>query len=464
MAADAGCGRPGRARALRVTELNHQLERGPDERGHAPERPSRPPSSGSSAGGGVGTICLLLVLVAIDPLLVLGAFLAAGIPVGPPGRRASSLEFRFIARTVAGRPFPRVPPPRLLTGREEAKEVRAFGSEGALRLRHDQRSASVLLALLRRHVRGLRPVVYSLGVVCDHDDRAGRCLFSPLVLFLKDRPDHDRRCGAATGHPPAELLAWKGCSIPFGGLLESSVFLDDLDRFLALAVPAAQPARGTGPTFTSRSRSRTFCPTPTRSRPPAVQDVDLSIGAGEVISSSVRRVRQDHPRQVSPASTPRRRAPSAWDGTDVAEFEPSRTSAAKCLGHLPGLRPRPADGDGRTSASVIRIVPMTKQRRGGAAHRQSSRLPRRPPRRAMTRFSARSRRRHRPVGRAVAAGGPGSCAPGGCATGDSRRAESALDPRAEVPVRRRLRHARGAARPALTSTGTRPRGPLIASS
>jgi len=51
---------------------------------------------------------------------------------------------------------------RVLTGRDEAKEVRAFGAERALRKRHDDRSDE-LLSLTRAHVRTRQ--FYALGSV-----------------------------------------------------------------------------------------------------------------------------------------------------------------------------------------------------------------------------------------------------------------------------------------------------------
>ena len=192
-------------------------------------------------GGAVGTAGLLGVLLHLDPLLV-PILLLAGVPSILLARRASMLEFRYMAEITPefrAREYLR----EVLTGRDEAKEVRAFGAETALRRRHDERSVGVL-ASLRRHVR--RRQWYALGGVATTTVALVASL-AVLVWFLALG-----RIGVADAGAAALGIRLLSTRLDqtfqsVSTLLESSVFLDDLDRFLGLAVPLPGSSRGAGP-------------------------------------------------------------------------------------------------------------------------------------------------------------------------------------------------------------------------
>jgi ATP-binding cassette, subfamily B, bacterial len=269
-------------------------------------------------GGAVGTASLLLVLLSIDPLLV-PVLLLAGIPSVLLTRRASLLEFRFIARVAPiarGREYLR----RVLTGRDEAKEVRAFGSESALRSRHDDRSDQVLAAM-SRHVRTRQR--YALGVVVTMTIALSVSL-ALLVWFLSMGRINVADAGAAALGIRLLSTRLEATFSSVGGLLESSVFLDDLDRFFHLAVPDGGTGRGHGPPL-----RRAICvenvsynyPGAARS---ALHEVSLVIGAGEVIAivgengSGKTTLAKVIAGLYAPTSGRIR-----WDATDAADLAPA---------------------------------------------------------------------------------------------------------------------------------------------
>jgi len=229
-------------------------------------------------GGGAGTVGLLAVLFTIDPLLV-PVLVLAGIPSVLLSRRASSLEFRFataVAPIFRVRQYLRT----VLTGRDEAKEVRAFGAENALRSRHDGRSERYL-SQLRRHVR-IRQAYALAGVATT--TAALVIALALLVWFLSlGRISLADAGAAALG---IRLLSSRLDQLfkSVGNLFESSVFLEDLDRFLGLAVVTAGPGTGTPPALRRAISVEGVCYTYPGSAEPVLHDVSLRVGAGEVVA------------------------------------------------------------------------------------------------------------------------------------------------------------------------------------
>jgi ATP-binding cassette, subfamily B, bacterial len=269
-------------------------------------------------GGLVGSAGLTLALLVIDPLLV-PVLLLVGIPSVLIARRASHLEFRFVAVSAPicrGRDYLR----DVLTGRDEAKEVRAFGAEGALRSRHDDRSESGLV-LLRRHVR--RRQLYALGVVASTTVALAVSL-AALAWFLSTG-----RIGVADAGAAAlgiRLLSSRLEQLfgSVGGLLESSVFLDDLDRFLDLAPPP--PRSGPGDLHPLRGSVviENVCYRYPSGGRAVLEDINLSIGAGEVIAivgengsgkTTLAKVVAGLYRPTS--------GRISWDGVDTADRDPA---------------------------------------------------------------------------------------------------------------------------------------------
>lgn len=269
-------------------------------------------------GSTVGTVGLLLALVAIDPLLV-PVLVLAGIPSMLLSRRASRLEFRFATVTSPvhrARDYLRT----VLTGRDEAKEIRAFGAENALRARHDDRSQSYLF-LLRGQVRTRQ--FYALGQVATMALALGASL-ALLVWFLSI--GRISLAGAGAAALGIRLLSSRLDQLfqSVAGLFESSVFLEDLDRFLGLAIVADGPGTGTAPTLHRGICVKDVSYTYPGSTQPVLHDVSLRIGAGEVVAI----VGENGSGKTTLAKLiaglyPPESGSITWDDVDVSQLEPA---------------------------------------------------------------------------------------------------------------------------------------------
>lgn len=229
-------------------------------------------------GGAAGTVALIVVLVGVDPLLVLVLALG-GVPAVLAARKVSALEFGFVADAMPlfrGRDYLRL----VLTGRDEAKEVRAFGAAGVLRDRHDERSG-LFLRDLRRHVR--RRQCYTLAAVAATTVALASSLALLVWLLSQGRITiADAGAGALGVRLLSSRLDATFQSV--GGLLESAVFLDDLDGFLALASAGPPRSGGAAPTLDRALRLDRVCYAYPGSDRPVLRDVSLTIGAGEVVA------------------------------------------------------------------------------------------------------------------------------------------------------------------------------------
>jgi ATP-binding cassette subfamily B protein len=229
-------------------------------------------------GGAFGLGGLLAALLAVEPLLV-PALLLAGIPSLLLSRRASRLEFRFVTLvnpTFRARQYLRA----VLTGRDEAKEVRAFGAEGALRSRHDDRSEEYLVRL-RGHVRTRQR--YALGSVATTSIALTMAL-ALLAWFLFIGRISFAEAGAAA--LAVRLLSSRLEQLfrSIASLMESAVFLEDLDRFLMLTVVADGPGTGAKPPLARALSVEELSYTYPGSAEPVLHDVNMWIGAGEVVA------------------------------------------------------------------------------------------------------------------------------------------------------------------------------------
>lgn len=268
-------------------------------------------------GSAVATAGLLIVLLTLDPLLV-PVLLLAGVPAVLLGRRAGRLEFRFIAAATPlfrAREYLR----GVLTGRDEAKEIRAFGTESALRQRQDDRSAEFITALAR-HVRTRQ--MYALGTV-GTTAIALTVALAALVWFLAIGQVGVADAGAAA--LGIRLLSTRLDQIfqSANGLMESSVFLDDLDQFLALAAPASLPSRGVAPSLREEMVVDGVSYTYPGSDQPAVREVSLRVRPGEIIAmvgenGSGKTTLAKIIAGLYPPTTGR----VTWDGVDAATFHP----------------------------------------------------------------------------------------------------------------------------------------------
>lgn len=231
------------------------------------------------AGALAASIGVGAVLVSISPLL-LPLLVIGGVPVLLTSRRESRLEFEF---SVAQTPVLRLREYLALiqTGRDEAKEVRAFGLAGWLRERFD-RAYSQHLGDLTSHVkrRSLLSVVGNVGTSLV-------LMLTLAVLVWMIVQGRVTVAGAGAAIVAIRMLAGQVQAL-FAGvqrIFESGLFLDDLSDFLRHrdravrdedrpSAPAGFDAiRADGVTFRYPGQDRD-----------AVHAVDLTLRAGEVVA------------------------------------------------------------------------------------------------------------------------------------------------------------------------------------
>ncbi|MEQ6902462.1 ABC transporter ATP-binding protein [Nocardioides sp. YIM 152588] len=193
---------------------------------------------GASVAAGVG---LGVTLVAISPVLA-PLVVVAGLPLLLTARHESRLEFDFAVRQTPALRL-RNYFTMLQTGRDEAKEVRAFGLAPWLGERF-QRLYGDYLVDLRRHV--LRRAAWSLAGQLGSAVVLGTTLLT-LVLLIQRGDIGVAEAGAAI--VAVRLLATQ-VQVLFGGvqaIFESGLFLEDLDQFLTLGRTAVGEDRGVDP-------------------------------------------------------------------------------------------------------------------------------------------------------------------------------------------------------------------------
>jgi ATP-binding cassette subfamily B protein len=186
-------------------------------------------------GGLLGVAGLTAALLVIEPLIV-PILLASALPLWLVSRATGRLEFNFNYVQTPGHRL-RFYLVETLIGRQDAKEVRAFGLGTILRRRWAD-SYAKYMDDLRTHVK--RRLLLALGgtfatVVVTS------AAFGLLIWFvLEDRIGLAEAGAAVLG---IRLLGsrieqvFKGIT----GLFESSMFLDDFHRFLSRRPPPADP-------------------------------------------------------------------------------------------------------------------------------------------------------------------------------------------------------------------------------
>ncbi|ROS40535.1 ATP-binding cassette subfamily B protein [Amycolatopsis thermoflava] len=227
-------------------------------------------------GSLLGVVTMSAVLIGVEPLLV-PILLAAGLPAVLLARWASRTEFAFAHRLTPlfrRRNYLR----QLLTQRPYAAELRAFHSTKPLRERHRELNAGINVQLRqqvrrRQLIAGLTTIGVALSLTA--------ALLAIIGLVRSGRIDLPAAGAAAIA---VRLLSSQLGTLftSIGGLLESAPFLADLERFVASAPPspAAGEKRPLRQGIVLRDISFRY---PEQERP-AVDAVDIEIGAGEVVA------------------------------------------------------------------------------------------------------------------------------------------------------------------------------------
>ena len=228
----------------------------------------------AAASVGVG-LALLSIHWILLPLLVLG-----GVPALFTSRRESRREFSF---TVGQTPSERL---RyyltwLQTGRDEAKEIRAFNLAPSLRTRFDAAYDQYLSALTRHLQR--RTALNVAGNLASA--LALTVTLLVLVWLISDGQVSVAAAGAAI--VGIRMLASQ-VQILFGAMqqiFECGLFLDDVEEFLRMGPAAAREEGGRTPPkdFRTVSAEAVTFSYPESSRA-ALTGVDIRIGEGEVIA------------------------------------------------------------------------------------------------------------------------------------------------------------------------------------
>src|SRR6266566_4711367 len=210
---------------------------------------------GRSMAGAIGAAVALL---AVAPLLVPVALLALIPGWLASGRRGRA--FYMFGVTMTPRDRERSYLASLLTGRDPAKEVRAFGLAGFLRARHDRLYDERMAEMRRISSRQLRGVAAA--------DLASATTIATAIVMLGQR------------------LAFAGQSA--GMLQESAMFIDDFLAFAELAPPRPSPRESGAPGREPGPFGRIAVERVTFSYPGservALRDVSLHISPGEVVA------------------------------------------------------------------------------------------------------------------------------------------------------------------------------------
>ena len=259
-------------------------------------------------------IAIVLVHPALLPLLLVG-----GVPVLLTSRRQSQLEFDFLARQTQSMRL-RTYLTWVQTGRDEAKEVRAFG----LARNFGQRLNTLYADYLRdlaQHVSH-RSKLGAAGSL-------GSAALLALTLFLLAWLISTSRLSIAEAGAALVAIRLLAGQVQSGftgaqAIFESGQFIDDLDGFLTLAPAAEGGSREIAPpTDFLRIRADAVSFSYPGRNALALQAANIEINRGEVVAlvgengSGKTTLAKVIAGLYEPGSGAVR-----WDGTDVHNFRP----------------------------------------------------------------------------------------------------------------------------------------------
>jgi ATP-binding cassette subfamily B protein len=215
----------------------------------------------------------------VQPLLI-PAVLLAGVPLTLAATRNSQVLYDAV-RAVTPLNRERQYLQDVLTGRDEAKEVRAFDAADHLRDRYDDRYRRELEALRDvSRLRTRRSLVAGLGATII----TVAVLATLIVLTVQGRVS---LADAAVGAVAIQQLAMRvrGVNGAVSSIQEASLFLEDYDDFLARGRSRDEPSpAGTTTRPASAVEMSGVWFTYPGADAPALQGVDLSIDRGHVVA------------------------------------------------------------------------------------------------------------------------------------------------------------------------------------
>jgi ATP-binding cassette subfamily B protein len=259
-------------------------------------------------------VAVALIYPALLPLLLIG-----GVPVLITSRRQSDLEFDFLVQQTQSLRL-RTYLTWVQTGRDEAKEVRAFGLARNFGKRLETLYADYLRDLAQHLLRRSR--LGALGSL-------GSAVLLALTLLLLVWLISAGRLGIAEAVAALVAIRLLAGQVQHGlsgvqAIFESGLFIDDLDGFLTLA-PAAEGGTRQGAPPAEFHRIRTDAVSfsyPGRSQF-ALQAANIEINRGEVVAlvgkngSGKTTLAKVIAGLYEPGSGAVR-----WDGMDVRSFRP----------------------------------------------------------------------------------------------------------------------------------------------
>ena len=230
----------------------------------------------SAAAGGTA---IAIVLATVQPFLIPGV-LIAGIPLAFAATRNSQALYDAVhAITPLNREREYLQ--GVLTGRDEAKEVRAFGAAGYLRGRFDDRYRRELASLRAvSRLRAQRSLVAGLGATAI----TVAVLATLIVLTIQGRVD---LADAAIGAVAVQQLAMRvrGVNSAISSIQEASLFLEDYQAFVARGErDEPRPLQGVREVTSSAVDLTDVWFTYPGSDSPALRGVDLTIERGQVVA------------------------------------------------------------------------------------------------------------------------------------------------------------------------------------
>jgi ATP-binding cassette subfamily B protein len=269
-------------------------------------------------GAVVASIGLLVAIMLVQPAL-LPLLLIAGVPVLITSRRQSQLEFDFLARQTQSMRL-RTYLTWVQTGRDEAKEVRAFGLARNFGKRLNTLYAEYLRDLAQHLLQRSR-----LGAI----GSLGSAVLLALTLVLLVWLISTGRLSIAAAAAALVAIRLLASQVQNGftgvqAIFESGLFIDDLDGFLTLAPAAEGGSREIAPPAEFR-RIRADAVSfsyPGRSQL-ALQAANIEINSGEVVAlvgengSGKTTLAKVIAGLYEPGSGAVR-----WDGIDVRGFRP----------------------------------------------------------------------------------------------------------------------------------------------
>lgn len=229
-------------------------------------------------GGAIGTVGITVTLLAIEPLLVPTLFLS-GVPMWYASKRVSRNEFAFV---VAQSPAMRLRQylTQVLTGRDEAKEIRVFDTAPVLTKQYDD-SYGEYIDETRKVIRKRERLMIA-GTIASTILTTGTLA---LLLWLVDR-NRITLAEAGAALLGIRLLASQVNAMfgGFGQVFESSLFLEDLHAFLAHRRPLDSSTRaGSAPPIEHISVSNVSFRYPGVAVD-ALRDVSMDIPGGSIIA------------------------------------------------------------------------------------------------------------------------------------------------------------------------------------